>query len=57
MTTQGQPMPFAAHVEAFDLHGQYEERAAILEYEGGYPRDMAEHMARLQVYRNRSEPA
>lgn len=29
---------------------EYEERAAIIEYHGGYPREQAERMARAQVY-------
>lgn len=50
MTGSPDPMPFAAHVEAFDLHGQYEERAAILEYDGGFSRPVAEGLARIEVY-------
>lgn len=53
MTDTPQPMPFAAHVEAFDLHGQYEERAAILEYDGGFSRLVAEGLARMEVYGDR----
>lgn len=45
-----QPMPYAAHVEAFDLHGQYEERAAIIEYDGGLSRQEAEARAHIEVY-------
>lgn len=48
---------FSAHVEAFDLHCNFEERAAIREYSGGYPRHEAEALAWEDVYGDRSEAA
>lgn len=33
-----------------DLWVEFEERAAILEYDGGYSREEAEALARLEVY-------
>lgn len=53
MTGTPDAMPFAAHVEAFDLHCRYEERAAILEYDGGFSRLVAEGLARAEVYGDR----
>lgn len=50
MTSAPDPMPFTAHVEAFDLHCRFEERAAILEYDGGFSRLVAEGLARAEVY-------
>jgi hypothetical protein len=44
LATLALAMPLDAQREA------YEERAAILEYEAGIPRDIAEAMARRQVY-------
>ena len=36
--------------EAFDRWVEFEERAAILEYDGGFSREEAERLARQQVY-------
>ena len=33
-----------------DLREEYEERAAIMEYEGGLPREFAEYLALLNVF-------
>ena len=32
------------------VEGEFEERAAILEFEAGYPRDQAEWLTAFQVY-------
>lgn len=33
----------------FDLRDAFEERAAVLEYDAGFPRDVAEAMARAEL--------
>ncbi len=46
---------FSVHIEAFDLHCNFEERAAIREYSGGFPRHEAEALAWKEVYGERAE--
>lgn len=36
--------------EKIRLRDEYEERAAILQFDAGYPRERAEAVARAQVY-------
>jgi hypothetical protein len=39
--------------QSTDLRELFEERAAIIEFDGGFPREEAERRARLEVYKGR----
>jgi hypothetical protein len=44
------PVPFKNNHAENGLADRFEERAAILEYDGGWPRPEAERLARIEVF-------
>lgn len=48
---------FSAHVDALDLHTDFIERAAIIEFDGGLHREEAEAIAWREVYGDRPRPS
>jgi hypothetical protein len=49
IANKAQVLPYLSSDLPADVHVLWDERAAILEYDGGVPREIAEHLALIEV--------